>query len=154
MTVLLYAYTWTDSCVLPVTHLKQVRCLAVKPGGARAPQTHPQEGFSPSPPSALSFGPAEIHSSHSNISRATCACNNLAPSTYLQNKPRSARQETGNCLSNLIFFTSFLFWGLSEMCSVWIEVTTWVMPPCLKKKGCYHNNLTLRFITMAILRNY
>lgn len=47
------------------------------------------------------------------------------------------------------------------MYSVWIEVTTQVMPPCLKKKNktnkktpCYHNNLTLCFITMVILRNY
>lgn len=69
MTALLCVYTWRDTCVLPVSQLG----TRLKPGQRSRRETRqwgsipdpPPEWSSPSPPSALNFGPADIHSNHS-----------------------------------------------------------------------------------------
>lgn len=99
---------------------KPCQGLGGKPGGIRALQT-PTGGSQPSTQQHSVCGDAprlfwELYS-------------NLTPSTYLQNKPRTARRETGSCyLSNLILFHFFFllfsldFWrgggGSSQKCAL------------------------------------
>lgn len=95
------------------TSCSQARGLAGKTGGAGASQDQQGEGSSPSTPSSTgvrTWGDAPSH-----CPGFSGRCVSEPPSTCLQNKPRTARRETGNCyLSNLILFYFFfflLFWG-------------------------------------------
>lgn len=116
--------TWRDAHGLSMSlwgrAQKPCQGLGGKPGGIRALQT-PTGGSQPSTQQHSVCGDAprlfwELYS-------------NLTPSTYLQNKPRTARRETGSCyLSNLILFHFFFllfsldFWrgggGSSQKCAL------------------------------------
>lgn len=125
VTVLLCIYTQRDACVLPVSQLGT--CL--KPGQKPGRETRwwwsipdpPMSGVQPLTPISTQFQTCgDPLQPFPRLFREMCVWNNLVPSTYLQNKPRTARRETGNCcLSNLIlFYFFFIFWALKNVFSL------------------------------------
>lgn len=128
MTALLSICTWRDARVLRVSQLDTLRtCL--KPGQRSGRETRwcrsipdpPMRGVKPLTPISTRFQTCrDPLQPFRRLSRAMCVWNNLVPFTYLQNKPRTARRETGNCyLPNLIlFYFFFIFCALRNVFSL------------------------------------